>query len=192
MNDKNNRPPGDGPEGAVEAELRRRERAGPGRDAGPARTTRQSPGAGPGGPGPQRQAECRAADPEALYRRIEQMIDEKGGRIVAEIDHVAEQVRPVAQALETISARIEDEKRVVEIQRGLMEELRAERVRRERWEEQRKRRRRYLWGSAAVLDRCNTVHLVRVPSHGPSASSRNSLNVPEHPMFFVSLVFAIC
>ena len=79
------------------------------------------------------------------------MIDEKGGRIVAEIDHVAERVRPVAQALESISARIEDEKRVIGIQQGLMEELRAERVRRERWEEQRKRRRRYLWGSAAVL-----------------------------------------
>lgn len=147
MNDRDRRPPGDGPEGAVEAELRRRERAGPGRDAGPGNTARQSPAAGPGGPGSPGPAECRAVDPEDLYRHIERMIGDMKGSILSEVDNVAEQVRPVAQALETISARIEDEKRVIEIQKGLMEELRAERVRRERWAWWRK----YLLRSAAVL-----------------------------------------
>ena len=154
MNDKNNRPTGDGPEGAVEAELRRRERAGTGLDAGPAETPRQSPGGGPGGPASPRPAEYRAVDPEILYRRIEQMIDEKGGRIVAEIDHVAERVRPVAQALESISARVADENRVIGIQQGLMLELRAEREERERLAQiawQAAWRRRNIWIPAKVV-----------------------------------------
>ena len=50
MNDRNNRPTGDGPEGAVEAELRRRERERPGRDAGPAGRPGNLPVADPAGP----------------------------------------------------------------------------------------------------------------------------------------------
>ena len=50
MNDKNNRPTGDGPEGAVEAELRRRERERPGRDAGPEIRPGNPPAPDPAGP----------------------------------------------------------------------------------------------------------------------------------------------
>ncbi len=145
MNDSDGRPPGDDPDGAVKAELRRRERAGPGRDAGSADTPRQSPRAGPGSPGA---AEYRVVDPDALYRRIERMIDVKGGQIVAEIDNVAERVAPVSEALQTISARVEDEKRVIGILDGFTEELRDYREERNRQAEIAWRaawRRRNIW-----------------------------------------------
>ena len=151
MNDSDGRPPGDDPDGAVKAELRRREQAGPGRDMGPADTPRQSPRAGPGSPG---SAEYRVVDPDALYRRIERMIDEKGGQIVAEIDNVAERVAPVSEALQTISARVEDEKRVIGILDGFVKELHAVREAKERLDKISWRaawRRRNIWFPLKVV-----------------------------------------
>lgn len=151
MNESDGRPPGDDPDGAVKAELRRRERAGTGRDTGPAETPRQSPRAGPGSPG---KTEYRVVDPEALYRTIERMIDEKGGQIVAEIDNVAERVAPVSEALQTISARVEDEKRVIGILDGFVKELRAVREAKERLDQIAWRaawRRRNIWFPLKVV-----------------------------------------